>query len=293
MERPPDPPPRRAPGLGHRPYDLAPAPPPPRAPPPATVRGSRTCVRCGYPLEGLPVAGACPECAWPVELSLRGPKLEYSDPAYVVRLHRGVTIVAVAIALSILIMVVQIIGSLVAGVSLRAGLPPAMPTSFDALMLVAHLLVQALSAAGWWLLSAPDPAHVLVDRGTRARQVVRVAVIIQLVAAVLQVAAQQADARQLVPARLADIMGLVSLVAAAIGFFGAMVYLRWLAPRLGDEFIQERARMLMWAAPLLVTVGACVLVGPIAALFLYCGLLNHTRERLLEVRRWQEARAAP
>ena len=62
-----------------------------------------------------------------------------------------------------------------------------------------------------------------------------------------------------------------------------MLYLRWLAPRLPDDEVDAKARRLMWLGPLLVTVGALIVVGPLIAMVLYWNLLDRVRRNLKQI----------
>ena len=62
-----------------------------------------------------------------------------------------------------------------------------------------------------------------------------------------------------------------------------MLYLRWLAPRLPDDEVDAWARRLMWLGPLLVTVGALIVVGPLIAMVLYWNLLDRVRRNLKQI----------
>lgn len=57
----------------------------PAAPTPDDVR----CIRCGYALTALPVAGDCPECGTAIRLSLAGDRIVNADPGWLDRLVRG------------------------------------------------------------------------------------------------------------------------------------------------------------------------------------------------------------
>jgi len=67
-----------------------------------TVSHSQPCISCGYDLVGLQVLGQCPECATPVERSLRGDLLRFSSAEYRGKLLKGVTLIMTGIALSLL-----------------------------------------------------------------------------------------------------------------------------------------------------------------------------------------------
>jgi len=50
------------------------------------VRSEERCVRCEYNLQGLPLAGDCPECNTPIHQSVRGDLLIDADAGYVRRM---------------------------------------------------------------------------------------------------------------------------------------------------------------------------------------------------------------
>ena len=259
-------------------YELEPAAP--SAPPtrPAAVAESVNCVRCGYDLRGLPVSGRCPECGTIVERSLLGDKLLYSSPEYLATLQRGLSFILNAI----LVMVINVVLGIVAGAM-----------SMTALMQATSLIGIGVSLAlvvGWWLFSEEDPAFVGTDNGSTARRVIRVVVAIELattiVSAVLQFLPAAAATSASAPlALLAVLVGLGSLAVWAVKFFAAMLYLRWLSPRIPSEFVDRRAGLLMWLCPVLVTVGAILLMlGPLVALVLYWNLLNRVRGEIRAIR---------
>lgn len=57
-----------------------------------SVADDRTCVGCAYNLRGLLVTGNCPECGSPVEQSLHGNELWYSNPQWLKYLRWGMTL---------------------------------------------------------------------------------------------------------------------------------------------------------------------------------------------------------
>ncbi len=60
----------------------------------ARVGEGVACIRCGYALTGLPVAGACPECGVPVARSLSDDRIADADPAWLDTVHRGLWLLA-------------------------------------------------------------------------------------------------------------------------------------------------------------------------------------------------------
>lgn len=62
------------------------------------VAGDAPCRRCGYNLRTLPVAGVCPECAWPVAESVRSEKLRFADVRWLRQVRWGVRLLLVSVA---------------------------------------------------------------------------------------------------------------------------------------------------------------------------------------------------
>lgn len=253
-----------------------------------TVTGSVGCVRCGYDLKGLPTNGPCPECGLPVGRSLLGSDLlVHSDHAFVSKLHLGSIIVLTAISVWMVLFILTIVWRIVTGVlgmtvAVNPDVVEFMSQAIDALLSLAAI-------GGWWLLSERDPSFVGTDVGSKSRLVLRGGLIASTVGTLLALVAQGMVA--LSPRAFSDlyeVAGLVALVAWAVRFFASMVYVRWLARRIPDEFAERRAGMLMWAGPLLMTVGACLLVGPLIALVLYWNLINWVRRDLRRILDKQE-----
>lgn len=141
---------------------------------PATVAEVRPCIRCGYNLQGLPAAGNCPECGTPVERSLRGDLLAFSDAAYLRALLRGVTLIMTGILLVILnsIMGVVLLAVLGPGAAILSG--------------VIGLAASGISIYGYYLYSSPDPGQLSENRGEQPRRIVRIMLLVTVVAAAAQ-----------------------------------------------------------------------------------------------------------
>lgn len=263
----------------------------------SVIQDDRPCLACGYSLKGLRAEDQCPECGRAVALSLRGNLLKYSSAEYVASLHRGVFLVQAGIIAQVLWRIGSIVWMAVAGAS---GGRRGMPVGFYASGQFVGLVVSFASVLGWWLLSSPDPAYVGSDDGSTARKVVRVTVVIAGVAALLPLIAGQANLTPLLRgAALTRVLSAALLAMAAslaawvVWYFAAMRYLVWLAPRVPDDRVARRAKLLTWLNPLVYVLGmaACGL-GPLVALILYYNLLEWVRKDLGAVRAEQAAGVA-
>ena len=248
------------------------------------------CKQCGYALEGLPSDGMCPECGLPIERSLTDDQLRHSSPAYLALLHRGVFLILAGIIAQLLLFV----GALFIGFALSIG-GVAIGT-VQAVMTLFSLIATGAIAWGWFLFSAPDPAFVGRLDGSRARVVVRVAVVANAAVTLVTTVAQFAlPVTAVAPGAAAPavttasvvlfLLSLVGFVAWAVSFFAAMLYLRWLCPRIPNWRAYRRAKIMMWLGPLLFTVGAlCIGLGPLVAVVLYWNMLEWVRRDLKRIR---------
>jgi hypothetical protein len=259
-----------------------------RALPPQGAGREVICLKCGYDLRGLSPSGACPECGTPIERSLQGNLLRYSDEAYLLTLHRGVFLILAALVAQVIIYALMVVGAYWVASSWSGALPEI--ELFAALAGCVMTGVSLVQLYGWWLFSAPDPAYLGADLGTTARLVVRVTVgvmaVLTAVDATLESAQLGTYAGPLEEA--AAVVGMGMLLALAVKFFASMLYVRWLAPRLPNPRVDQRAKLLMWLGPLLVIVGFVFCgIGPIIALVLYWFLLNWVRLDIKRIREQQ------
>lgn len=248
------------------------------------------CKQCGYDLLGLVPTGVCPECGLPIERSLTDDLLRHSSPSYLGQLHQGVFLILAGIIAQF----VMLVGAIFIGVATSFG--GGTIGTLQAVMTLFSLIATAVIAWGWFLFSAPDPAFVGRLDGSRARVVVRVAVVanagITLLTTVAQfafpvTAAAPGAAAPAVTAATVILMLLsfVGFVAWAVSFFAAMQYLRWLCPRIPNWRAFQRSKTMMWLGPLLFTVGAlCIGLGPLVAVVLYWNMLDWVRRDLKRIR---------
>ncbi len=260
---------------------------------PALTPPGAHCKQCGYALQGLDPAGVCPECGFTLERSLTDDLLRNSSSEYLALLHRGVFLVLAGIIAQFLMIIGGFAGAIFLGVN---GVNMA---SLELALTLMSLVGTVMIAWGWFEFSTPDPAFTGRSDGSQARVVVRVAVIINafvtLVTGVAQFAFPAAGvAPGAVPTTVSAasvvlvVLSLIGFVAWAVSFFAAMLYLKWLCPRIPNWRAWRRARTLMWLGPLLFTVGAlCIGLGPLVAIVLYWNLLDWIRRDLKRIRQEQ------
>jgi hypothetical protein len=127
------------------------------------------CFRCGYNVRGLPADGQCPECAAPIDESVRRHRLalanrplplEASDPRWVRRLAWAERLV--------------VLGAI--GVLAGEVLSQVVPSAPRVLLLVIFLVPYLAFAAGAWLGAAREPVFAARRRGRWLRVLVRTAV---------------------------------------------------------------------------------------------------------------------
>lgn len=265
---------------------------PPTQPTHQTVEHDHACIICGYNLRGLPASGLCPECGTPAERSLRGENLLVnSSPEYVASLHQGVFLILAAIIAMILGMFLFVGIIFVAGVT---GGPGAGPVTLIGSLLSAGASI--VLAYGWWRFTEPDPAFRLSDQGETPRKLVRAMVIVGAALTLLSLAVELlmgnsnaaptggSTGAAAALGIISLLITIVSFIVSAVQFFASMLYVRWLAPRVPNIKAFHRAKTLMWLGPLLYTIGALVVIGPLIALCLYWNMLDWIRKDIKQIR---------
>jgi hypothetical protein len=212
---------------------------------PTTVPDVATCIRCAYSLRGLPPQGLCPECGTPIERSLRGDLLLYSDPEYIRKLLAGSRLIFWS-TLAIIVSIALAIFLAFYG------------DRFPVMQLLPLVLIMATLAfwGGWWLLTWPDAGQLTTNKGQRPRRIVRISLgfIVGLVALIFcaTLFGHWAD-----PGAV-RLLGLLIYPAMGVAFWSGMLYIRWLAPRIPDGQVNRLARKLMYLFGFIV---AALLIG--------------------------------
>ncbi len=151
------------------------------------VCASMPCLNCGYDLRTQPADGVCPECAYPVRLSIGAQLLRHAEPPWVRRLARGVLLLIIAAAAAvgggILLQMVTLL-------MLALAAPSAPPTSsFIMLPVLGQFLLAAavlvLVIVGLWFVTTRDPSASHQAEGLTARRILRVCMWFLLVPPVL------------------------------------------------------------------------------------------------------------
>jgi hypothetical protein len=254
------------------------------------------CNSCGYNLAGLPTAGLCPECGAPVEQSLKGDLLENASPAHVETLRKGVSLVLNGLLVSV---VVNVLAIPVGIVMMQYG--AYWPTH---LMNMVGLLVSGVILWGWWMFSKLDPAYTGRHDASKSRAWLRILLFVHVGFSLAGLLLAYVAAGQ----EVETTVDVLALAVWAAKFFLEMSYVRWLAPRLPNERVAKRAKLLMWLGPVLYSakwslwfaplpfalLAVFFGLGPLIALIFYWNLLNWVRNDLkaIQERQTLEALAA-
>jgi len=262
---------------------------------PAIASEHAICLQCGYQIRGMASDRNCPECGTPISRSLRGNLLIFSASNYLRSLHMGLICILLAAILQALFGLIAAAGGIFIAVSVAmsagagggGGPNPAIMQNLQLWIGAGTMPIAALSLVGWWLFSAPDPAVVHGQTGQSARVTIRITVAVVAVASILNFAFIVASQRNPAMIILTSVAGILSGIASLVQFFASMLYVRWLAPRLPDLALINRATLYMWLLPVIYVVGMCLLIGPLVAQIMYLLMLNGIRIRLRIIRERQ------
>ncbi len=204
---------------------------------PQTITRDVLCVRCGYNLRGLDLAGRCPECNNPIAQSVEGDLLPRADPVWLERLQLGMTV-------KLWNLVVGFLVGVVAGILVgAAGLPGVFVT----------LVALAGAALGLWaafLITSQEPRVSMTEDPVSLRRVVRGCAVAVVFAQVMQQAGEYAPNG----AALLVIGLALGVGASVVSYFGEFVYLRRFARRIPDARLVRSTTTVMWGMATMVAL---------------------------------------
>lgn len=247
----------------------------------------RPCTRCSYNLQGLPISGACPECAAPVADSLKGILLQHAAPEYIRTVRSGLSLILSGTLLSI---VVAIPAALLQEFVLAPAGATALVAQAKLLAGLLSLTIYILIFVGYVKATEPDPGFVGTEKPDAARKLVRRTAMWQMAIQVLTVLCSFAilqgstTVTSLPLGFLTEGLSVLGLVLWVMQFFAMMRYTRWLGSRVPDAFIIRRSKTYLWLLPILCTLGLLLIfLGPLIALALYWNLLDRMRKHLTSI----------
>ncbi|MGN6367257.1 MAG: hypothetical protein ACTHN5_03260 [Phycisphaerae bacterium] len=215
------------------------------------VEGDAPCRQCGYNLRGLEVIGKCPECGAAVENSIHGDLLQYSSGPWLEKVRLGFTLVLWGI-------LVQVVGIVVAAAVFRGNSLLVQITAFAAGM---------VSLAGMWLVTEPDPGEAFgaVRKETKARRVVRMALVVSVVLAAMEIGSSPAVLGAWA-FTVSQVLSMAGQVAGLVSELAQLTYIARLAERVPHWELARMARGLRTAYAILM--GTLVLISATMWLFL-------------------------
>ena len=207
------------------------------------------CRSCGYLLQGLDPAGMCPECSSPIERSVYGDLLRFSDPVWVDRLAKGVLWIIIGMLSRVVmrmfatVLIIFLLG--VAG----GGQPPWALMSV--LGMGPSLIATGLFVLGVWWLTSPEPGQIESESTFCARRIARWCAMAQILAVTLEWAGGntgwQTPLMPLTPTlALLAAAGILMHIAVLIGEFAGFSYLGKLASRITDHELASHTLIVKW-----------------------------------------------
>ncbi len=281
-----------------------------------TLAPDRTpCISCGYSVDRLEVTALCPECATPVERSVRGDALRYVNPEYVAALARGFRYYYNGLVTAIAI---SFIGGLT--VFLLGGLSSALTNILTVLFPAAAIIAAQVGA---YFIATRDPRGDNQTTPIKSREILRNTAVIIVGLSLVQIAFQMTGAMITPSATWIYVVSIANTLAYIAQYFAMVNIIIWLAGKGPNPRFVKRARRdrvvipcLYITGPLLVAaltlsslmgiaatgaplsialmslVGLAAMVLMLAGLIMYLSLIRAARAYMLDVKRQQEADAA-
>lgn len=160
------------------------APRPSEATSPAPNDDSRRgllCVHCGYDLRGLDADAVCPECRTSIARSLQGDSLASADPAWLHRVCRGQTLIAIACV----VLVLRVPLLMVAGLALPL-IGRTVPWFWEVAEFVSGIGALTCLLVGVLMVTSLDPRLSLSEQPLGLRRITQAAAIAALVVLIVR-----------------------------------------------------------------------------------------------------------
>ncbi len=201
------------------------------------------CTSCGYNLRGLHEGGVCPECANPIERSLRGDLLQFADPAWLRQLHTGVRMMLWYVVINVLLALLGVITG-------ATGMPIGLVT-------IPALAASVFYVIAVFLLTIQEPRDSGVVESVTVRNAIRVSVVLSCMGSFVEFVGPMLNAGS-----VSDVMATILQMTGLVAMVGIFVYLRRFALRIPDGKLAQTTRTVMWG--LVVSLSLVLLMALIA-----------------------------
>lgn len=263
--------------------NIPPIVPPPILPPPVIEAGRREvrldedgriaepvdCRGCGYNLQGLTPQGKCPECSMPIERSIHGDELRFSDPAWVGSLARGVQFILIGFFTFLGFSILYIIGVIIMAISTATSTATttggtggtanvtvtAMPFTLTPIIIAASSLMMLpwfIIIFGVWKLTTPDPGSMEREASNSVRNVARWCILVTVLTVPLSMMGIATGSTAAAPTALSPTMqiaqyiGLALGVITLVGYIAGLLYLSRLGNRIPNPSLTLHSKIVMW-----------------------------------------------
>ncbi len=210
------------------------------------------CIGCGYNLRGLDPESVCPECATPIDRSLRGQYLRYSDPRWVEKLAGGMDWILLGFVSTFILGHALVIAY---DLNVSTG-NPNLDILSESLLI---LCLQFVFLIGFWRLTAPNPWQAAPDSELTARSVVRWTILASLLLVPpAYVYSYRINLQSM-------ILFAITSLAALVGLMAAFRHAVQLARHLPNESLVRQTRIVMRGILVVAAAGAIAVLCAIWA----------------------------